>query len=153
MAVVLSSSLGTFFSCTFHCLNVSMWNWTRQASASSVNRHSATATICLMRVCNVRGPTIECDREQLFLFVWDRGATVTFSLRRTGYKFSDIHTYITTTTAMHLHTLTEVPRSTHPSILCGTVISFCLTTNKLWKWNHVDDISLQAGSQHSYSEV
>ena len=29
-----------------------------------------------------------------FLFVWDSGVTVTFCLRRTGYKFSDIHTYI-----------------------------------------------------------
>ena len=31
-----------------------------------------------------------------FLFIWDHGATVTFCLRRAGYKFSDIHTYIHT---------------------------------------------------------
>ena len=31
-----------------------------------------------------------------FLFVWDLGATVTFCLRRAGYEFSDIHTYIQT---------------------------------------------------------
>ena len=52
-----------------------------------------------------------------FLFVWDRGATVTFCLRRAGYKFSGIHTYI------HTNPASWLPESNKCYVMCDAGLS------------------------------